>query len=182
MQRGRSGLVVLTKRGATPYLVVASLLNRFGLDQRNHGGALQRPSGIIPYLVQCGVKLPGSVEQQMSSALPLGNADAQSAEQRSRCRKALNNECPLLCQVAGQTPKTLNNAQLMPRSTSVDGVDDYEKAIGAPSQGIVLASTLWDKGRGALCEDYPAVTLNINRPLRSSNTTVSNESSSKMRY
>ena len=91
MQRGRSGLVVLTKRGATPYLVVASLLNRFGLDQQNHGAALQGPSGIIPYLVQCGVKLPGSVEQQMSSATPNGLADAQSAEQRSpavRCQGA----------------------------------------------------------------------------------------------
>ena len=46
----------------------------------------------------------------------------------------------------------------------------------------MLASTLWDKGRETLCADFPAVTLIINRPLRSSSTTVSNESSSKMRY
>ena len=46
----------------------------------------------------------------------------------------------------------------------------------------MLASTHWDKGRETLCADFPAVTLIINRPLRSSRTTVSNGSSSRMRY
>ena len=144
MQRGRSGLVVLTKRGATPYLVVASLLNRFELDQRNHGGALQRPSGIIPYLVQCGVKLPGSVEQQMSSATPSGLAGAQRAEQRSSCREALNNKCPLLCQVAGQTPKALNSVLLQRGVKVPEGVEQQMSSgmpIGIPDAQIVEPST-----------------------------------------
>ena len=91
--------------------------------------------GILHYLLQCSVKLPESVEQQMSSAIPSGIVDAQTVE---------------------------------PSSTDVskyfaDEVEDYEKVIGAKSQGLIFASTLWDRGRETLCADFPAVTFIINR-------------------
>ena len=47
------------------------------------GKSISDAPGILHYLLQCGVKLPESVEQQMSSATPSGLAEAQTVEQHS---------------------------------------------------------------------------------------------------
>ena len=119
LEPAESGEVVLTKHSATPYLVVAFLLNRLGVTKDHRAHVMYGRSGnpgILRYLLQCGVKMPEIVEKRVSSALPSGRADAQSAEQRST-----------------------DASQYF-----VDEAEDYEKAIGARSQGLIFASTLWD--------------------------------------
>ena len=109
MRRGRRGEVWLTKRGATPYLVVASLLNRFGVSHQHHAYIMYGRSsapGILHYLLQCGVKVPEGVEQQMSSGMPIGIPDAQIVE-----------------------PSSTDVSQLF-----ADQAEDYKKAIGARSE------------------------------------------------
>ena len=60
--------------------------------------------------MQCGVKMPDMVEQQLSSAPDFAGADAQSIEQRAA-----------------------DASQYF-----VDEAEDYEKAIGTRSQGLVF--------------------------------------------
>lgn len=133
-----SGEVVFTKRGTTPYLVVASLLNRFGVLNTNYATVMYGRSGsagILRYLLKCAVELPDDVEQKMSSGPSSEGPDYQSVEH---------------CSTDGA-------------EYFAEEAEDYEKVIGARSQGIKWASTLWDKGRETLCADFPAVVLIINR-------------------
>ena len=64
--------------------------------------------------LECGVKMPENVEQQLYSAVPSGTAEDQNTEQCSTDAS----QC------------------------FADEAEDYEKVIGARNQGLIFASTL----------------------------------------